>query len=69
MPSIYYKGDVPKADQLVIEEFVRREEEHPLKPLPLCSVLELPNKHKYQYTPIPGAEEYTYNFERIETWP
>jgi len=69
MPIINYKGDVPKADQLVIEEFVKREDEHPLKPLPLCSVLELPNRHKYQYTPIPGVEEYTYNFERIETWP
>lgn len=69
MPTINYKGDVPKADQLIIEEFVKREDEHPLKPLPLCSVLELPNRHKYQYTPIPGAEEYTYNFERIADWP
>ena len=69
MPIINYKGDVPDTDKSVIEEFVKREDEHPLKPLPLCSVLELPNKHKYQYTPIPGDEEYTYNFERIETWP
>lgn len=66
MPKINYTGDIPKADQLIIEEFVKREDEHPLKPLPLCSVLELPNGHKYQYNPVPGAEEYTYNFERIE---
>lgn len=69
MPTINYKGDIPDADKEVIEEFVKREDEHPLKPLPLCSVLELPNRHKYQYTPVPGAEEYTYNFERITDWP
>lgn len=66
--KIFYKGEIPDADQKTIEEFVKREDEHPLKPLPLCSILELPNHHKYQYTPIPGAEEYTYKFERIIDW-
>jgi len=69
MAKIFLEGDTPMCDQKVIEEFVKREEEHPLKPLPLCSVLELPNHHRYQYTPIPGAEEYTYKFERITDWP
>ena len=67
--KIFYDGEVPMEDQKIIEEFVRREEEHPLKPLPLCSVLELPNGHKYQYNPIPGANEYTYKFMRLEQWP
>lgn len=66
---IVYEGEIPKADQIVIEEFCKREDEHPLKPLLLCSVLELPNHHRYQYTPVPGAEEYTYKFERIIDWP
>lgn len=69
MSKIFYDGEVPMCDQRVIEEFVRREEEHPLKPLPLCSVLELPNGNKYQYNPVPGADEYTYNFMRLEQWP
>ena len=52
MAHVNYTGDVPKADQEIIEEFVNREDEHPLKPLPLCSVLELPNGPQRTSCPV-----------------
>jgi len=59
---VQFSDDTPAADRFKLEEFVKHEHE----PLTISSVIELPNKHRYQYTPVRDSTgDYTYNFERI----
>lgn len=70
VPHVYYPDDTSNVDRCVLEEFVKSERAHPLKPLPMTSVIELPNRHRYQYTPsYDKTGECTYTFERIVDWP
>lgn len=66
---IHFKGDIPEGDKGLLNAFCEREDKAELKPLPLCSVVQLPNGNSYQYIPVPGETKYTYKFERITKWP
>lgn len=67
MDKIVMPEDTLEVDRCVLEEFVKSERAHPLKPLPMSSVIELPNRHRYQYTPsYDKSGECIYTFERIQ---
>lgn len=61
MTHTIFKGDTPEADKETLTMFANGEE----CPLPVTSVLELPNLHRYQYTPSYDEQGYTAVFERI----
>ena len=64
--AIEFKGECTDSDIDMLENVAYSEKE----PLPLSSVVELPNFHRYQYT-INYCEDGSCSaiFERITDWP
>lgn len=67
--QIMYPKDIPEEDKKVLDKFAKEEyKKIPARPIP--SVIELPNRHRYSYTPSysEAFQDYLFSFEEIKKW-
>ena len=67
--QIMYPKDIPEEDKKILDKFAKEEYKR-IPALPIASVIELPNKHRYSYNPTYSEAfgDYLFTFEEIKKW-
>lgn len=67
---IEYDSTISEGDKKVLDKFAKEEYDR-LPALPIATVVELPNSHRFTYVPEYSEElkDYVFRFERITRWP
>ena len=67
---VIYDSEISEEDKKTLDKFAK-EEYKKIPALPVATIIELSNSHKFSYIPSYSEEhkDYVFKFERISRWP